>query len=132
MTGATPLTLFGPELGRVAISHPRVLVGMVVFLTDLVFNWRADHQLLNLPRAADGGYSIPRGSLYELISCPNYLGEIVQRAQLLRMDRSEPRAARALAPSLVPGAVLGPPTRSKSRDPRRAVSLYGAYLRHGT
>jgi protein-S-isoprenylcysteine O-methyltransferase Ste14 len=74
---ARGLTTFGPELGRAAIDSPRVIGGVVVFLLGLAINWDADARLLRLRR--DGaGYSIPHGGLYAFISCPNYLGEILE------------------------------------------------------
>ena len=49
-------------------------------LIGLVINWTADARLFSLPRGRDGGYTIPRGGLYELVSCPNYLGELLEWA----------------------------------------------------
>jgi len=74
------LTLFGPELGRVAITHPRVIVGTLLFLVGLAINWDADRRLHAMPRDADGGYTIPRGGLFELVTSPNYLGELIEWA----------------------------------------------------
>ena len=34
--------------------------------------------LIRLRAPGEDGYRIPRGGLYGLVSCPNYLGEIVQ------------------------------------------------------
>ena len=75
---ARGLTVYGPELGRAAWSSPRVLVGLTLFLVGLGVNWDADRRLLGLPRGADGGYAIPRGGLFSLVSSPNYLGELVE------------------------------------------------------
>jgi protein-S-isoprenylcysteine O-methyltransferase Ste14 len=33
--------------------------------------------LFALRKPGEGGYTIPRGWLYEYVSCPNYLGEIL-------------------------------------------------------
>jgi 3-oxo-5-alpha-steroid 4-dehydrogenase 1 len=38
----------------------------------------SDQVLINLRKAGQGDYRIPQGGLFELVSCPNYLGEIVQ------------------------------------------------------
>ncbi|MEO6951262.1 MAG: DUF1295 domain-containing protein [Polyangia bacterium] len=75
---ARGITLFGPELGRALVATPRVLVGLVLFVIGLVVNWDADRRLFALPRSPDGGYSIPRGGLFELVTSPNYLGELVE------------------------------------------------------
>ena len=72
------ITLFGPELGRVALIHPRVLAGVLLFVVGLLINWDADRRLLAMPRAADGGYTIPRGGLFELVTSPNYFGELLE------------------------------------------------------
>ena len=39
---------------------------------------RADSILRNLRTPGESSYKIPRGGLYERISCPNYLGEILE------------------------------------------------------
>ncbi len=75
---ARGITTYGPELGRVSLAHPRVVVGAALFLVGLVVNLHADARLFALPRGADGGYTIPRGGLFELVSCPNYLGELLE------------------------------------------------------
>jgi len=74
---ARGLTLFGPELGRVTLLHPRILVGVALFLIGLFINWDADARLLRLPRT-DGSYTIPTGGAYRYVSCPNYFGELVE------------------------------------------------------
>jgi 3-oxo-5-alpha-steroid 4-dehydrogenase 1 len=56
----------------------RFIVGAAVFLVGLAINWWADGVLRNLRTPADSGYRIPRGGLYEFISCPNYFGELLE------------------------------------------------------
>jgi len=34
--------------------------------------------LLNLRKPGETGYKVPRGWLYEYVTCPNYLGEIIE------------------------------------------------------
>jgi protein-S-isoprenylcysteine O-methyltransferase Ste14 len=59
------------------LSDPRFLAGTAVFVTGLAINITADNTLLRLRRQGRG-YQIPRGGLYERVSCPNYLGEIIE------------------------------------------------------
>lgn len=58
------------------LADPRFLLGVALFGAGLTVNRLADARLRRL-RAA-GGYALPRGGLFELVACPNYLGEIVQ------------------------------------------------------
>ncbi|XP_052777394.1 3-oxo-5-alpha-steroid 4-dehydrogenase 1-like isoform X1 [Mya arenaria] len=73
---------------------PRFICGIVIFVLGFVINRWADYKLRSLrrPKTEDGkvmtslqtnvdgdsGYFIPRGGLYEVISCPNYFGELVE------------------------------------------------------
>jgi steroid 5-alpha-reductase len=52
--------------------------GVTVFLLGMFINVWHDYRMINLRRKAQGEYVVPSGGLYELISCPNYLGEILE------------------------------------------------------
>lgn len=58
-------------------TNARFLAGAALFACGMIVNIDADRRLFAL-RAATSGYAIPRGGLYELVSCPNYLGEIFE------------------------------------------------------
>jgi 3-oxo-5-alpha-steroid 4-dehydrogenase 1 len=58
--------------------HPRFVAGAVLFVAGYVANRQADRTLRSLRKRGESGYEIPRGGLYRWISCPNYLGEIVE------------------------------------------------------
>jgi steroid 5-alpha reductase family enzyme len=60
------------------LADPRFLGGTALFLAGLAVNRDADRRLRALRRPTSGGYQIPHGGLYRWVSCPNYLGEIVQ------------------------------------------------------
>ena len=57
---------------------PRFLLGILLFLTGLGINWWSDSILLGLRNSERRHYSVPKGGLFRTISCPNYLGEIVE------------------------------------------------------
>ncbi len=56
----------------------RFILGMIVWGSGLFINWWSDQTLLNLRRGGRKGYFIPRGGLFRWISCPNFLGEILE------------------------------------------------------
>lgn len=58
------------------LTDPRFLVGVAVFATGYYINRKADAMLAALRKPGETGYRIPRGWLYEYVSCPNYLGEL--------------------------------------------------------
>ena len=60
------------------LVDPRFLLGILLFLTGLGINWWADSILLGLRNSERRHYSVPQGGLFNTISCPNYLGEIVE------------------------------------------------------
>jgi len=60
------------------LGDPRFLAGGALFLAGWAINLRADSVLFRLRRPGESGYKIPRGGLYELVACPNYLGELIE------------------------------------------------------
>lgn len=57
---------------------PQFLIGLILFVTGYRINRWADRVLAGLRRPGETGYKIPRGGLYEVISCPNYFGELLE------------------------------------------------------
>lgn len=64
-----------PELFE--LTSPHVIIGAVVFFAGMGINRGSDRKLISL-REKQQGYQIPRGGLFEFISCPNHFGEIVE------------------------------------------------------
>jgi protein-S-isoprenylcysteine O-methyltransferase Ste14 len=60
------------------ILDPRFLGGAALFVLGRGVNLQADRLLRGLRRPGETGYRIPTGGLYRWVSCPNYLGEIVE------------------------------------------------------
>ena len=52
--------------------------GMIIFFTGFIINISSDNILFKLRKDGKGEYSIPNGKLFNYISCPNYLGEILE------------------------------------------------------
>lgn len=59
------------------LSDPRFLIGTAVFVIGFFINRRSDFILYKLRLTSPEKYIIPNGGLYDLISCPNYFGEIL-------------------------------------------------------
>jgi 3-oxo-5-alpha-steroid 4-dehydrogenase 1 len=62
------------------LADVRFLAGLALFVTGYLINRQADRTLRNLRQTGESGYKIPDGGLYRWVSCPNYLGEIVEWA----------------------------------------------------
>lgn len=55
---------------------PRFISGTILAITGMAINIHADSILLRL--RTTGRYQIPYGALFRFVSCPNFLGEILQ------------------------------------------------------
>jgi len=62
------------------LSSPQFLAGVLVFFSGMILNKVSDRQLalLSRSRGEQGAYQVPHGLAYRWVSCPNYLGEIIQ------------------------------------------------------
>jgi 3-oxo-5-alpha-steroid 4-dehydrogenase 1 len=56
----------------------RFLAGVTLFLVGFIINRWADLSLRALRMPGEINYSIPYGGLFNWVSCPNYLGEIIE------------------------------------------------------
>ena len=73
--------LFISDIGRYDVSwltDPRFLLGAAIFVGGMSLNLHADNVLLGLRKQGTTGYVAPQGGAYRYVSCPNYLGEILE------------------------------------------------------
>ena len=84
----------------------RFIVGLILFVFGAAANLGADDRLISL-RSASTEYAIPCGSLFEHVSCPNHLGEIVEWLGFALMCWSLPALSFAIwtAANLIPRAL---------------------------
>ena len=75
---ATWITALGPPYPLGWMASPQFLAGAFLFVAGFWINREADRRLRALREEAAGGYGVPRGWLFERVSCPNYLGEILE------------------------------------------------------
>jgi hypothetical protein len=60
------------------LTDGRFIAGVILFFTGLFINWKADDILIHLRKPNETDYKIPRGWLFEYISCPNMFGELIE------------------------------------------------------
>ena len=60
------------------LIDPRFIAGILIFIAGMGINIASDEQLIRLRKDSNNGYQIPRGNLFDNISCPNFFGEIVE------------------------------------------------------
>lgn len=77
--------LNGTFLGNYANAYPdnyfysfRFIAGIMIFIVGFIINNQADSVLINLRKPGETDYKIPSGGLFNLISCPNHFGEIIE------------------------------------------------------
>ncbi|MDI6851710.1 MAG: 3-oxo-5-alpha-steroid 4-dehydrogenase, partial [bacterium] len=59
-------------------GDPRFLAGIVLFIVGFLLHYISDSKLINLRKKGDLEYRIPEGGMFNLVSSPNYLGEILE------------------------------------------------------
>lgn len=116
---ASQLSRFG-DYPSSWLVDPRMLIGVGVFVAGMVINLHADTVLLNLRRPGETGYKIPTGGLYRFVSCPNYLGEILEWVGFAIATWSLP----GLAFALYTAANVGPRAISHHRWYRQTFPDY--------
>jgi hypothetical protein len=60
------------------LRDPRFIAGLIIFITGMAINISSDEKLIHLRKKRSGDYQIPRGGCFEKVSCPNFLGEIIE------------------------------------------------------
>ena len=60
------------------VTDPRFIFGVVIFFFGMILNIKSDDILFSLRDDGSTGYKIPKGGLFEKVSSPNYLGEIIE------------------------------------------------------
>jgi 3-oxo-5-alpha-steroid 4-dehydrogenase 1 len=99
-----------------ALSQPRpaewltswpFIVGAALFVVGFCIHVLADRELRRVRRESAGRYGVPQGPLFRLVSCPNYLGELVEWSGWALATMSWPGLIFALwsAANLVPRAI---------------------------
>ncbi|XP_070195987.1 uncharacterized protein [Littorina saxatilis] len=63
----------------VPLGDPRFILGILLFVAGYIINRWADWKLRSLRNIKGStGYYIPYGGMFELVTCPNYFGELVE------------------------------------------------------
>jgi protein-S-isoprenylcysteine O-methyltransferase Ste14 len=89
------------------LMDPRFIIGMLFVVSGFIINIQSDSILINLRKPGETGYKIPKGGMYRFVSCPNYLGEIMEWTGWAIATWSLPGLAFALwtAANLIPRAL---------------------------
>jgi len=98
---------FGAVYPTSWLGDPRFIAGLVVFAAGAAINLWSDNRLIGLRAGGGQGYTIPRGGLFDRISCPNHFGEIVQWSGFALMCWNLPALSFAVwtAANLIPRAL---------------------------
>jgi hypothetical protein len=88
------------------LTDARFFAGIILLAVGAATNLWADDRLISL-RSEDAEYAIPRGGLFQCVSCPNHLGEIVEWCGFALMCWSLPALSFAMwtAANLIPRAL---------------------------
>jgi 3-oxo-5-alpha-steroid 4-dehydrogenase 1 len=83
------------------------ILGLILFAIGAFINWKADLMLISLRDNGDSSYKIPRGFLFEKISCPNHFGEMIEWSGYALMSFNLPALSFAVwtLANLIPRAL---------------------------
>ncbi len=76
--------LFGYFLGNFKVytndwlTSPQFIIGAMIFIAGAAINKYGDAVLIGLRKPNETSYKIPKGGLFNYISCPNLFGEVVE------------------------------------------------------
>jgi len=86
------------------MTDPRFILGGIIFIGGFIINQAADKKLIGLRKGGKKGYFIPRGGLFNYISCPNFFGEIIEWSGFALMAWNLPALSFAVwtAVNLIP------------------------------
>ena len=68
---------FGFIMDQGSIYNYNVLFGLLIFILGMYINISSDNTLISLRKNSEG-YKIPHGNFFNFVSCPNYMGEIIE------------------------------------------------------
>jgi len=74
------LAQFSGEYSPDFFTKFHLIAGVILFLAGFVINKYHDRLLIHLRSKSGNGYKIPFGGLFNYVSCPNFLGEIISWA----------------------------------------------------
>ena len=80
-------SIIGYWFGYLAPEYPadwktdwRFITGVCLFIIGFFINQYHDRILIKLRKNSTNGYQIPYGGLFKYVSCPNFLGELIEWA----------------------------------------------------
>ncbi|PUZ22447.1 3-oxo-5-alpha-steroid 4-dehydrogenase 1 [Chitinophaga costaii] len=88
-------------------SSPAFIIGCILYISGMLINWRSDYQLINLRKNGETGYKIPQQGLFQYVSSPNLMGEIIEWSGYALLTWSLPAVTFLIwtCANLVPRAV---------------------------
>lgn len=78
------------------LQDPRFASGATLFVGGFVLNVVSDSTLINLRRPGETGYKVPKGGMFEYVTCANYFAECVEWTGFAIMSWSLPGVVYAL------------------------------------
>lgn len=75
------------------LQTPQFIIGTLLFVVGMAINWHSDTILINLRKPGETGYKIPKGGLFNYVSCPNLFGETLEWAGFAILTWSLPGLA---------------------------------------